>query len=63
MRRFILSVGKTAHQTWHDHPFSQRNRTTETTVRVGSGDNRENEGEWTKIEEEEIDNMRWDFIK
>ena len=26
---------------WHDHPFSQRNRTTERTVRVGFGGDRE----------------------
>ena len=29
---------------WHDHPFSQRNRTVEATVKVGSGVNREMRG-------------------
>ena len=31
----ILSLSKIAHQMWHDHPFSQRNMTTERTVEVG----------------------------
>ena len=26
---------------WHDHPFSQKNRTIERTVRVGNGGDRE----------------------
>ena len=41
MCRSILSFCKIAHQMWHDHPFSQRNRTTERTVRVGFGGDRE----------------------
>ena len=28
MYRFILALSKIAHQMWHHHPFSQRNRTT-----------------------------------
>ena len=35
MFRSILSLSKTAHQMWHHHPFSQRNRATETTVGIG----------------------------
>ena len=35
MCRSILSLSKIAHQMWSDHPFSQRNRTTERTVEVG----------------------------
>ena len=34
--RSILSLSKIAHQMWHDHPISQRNRTTERTVGVGA---------------------------
>ena len=35
---------------WHDHPFSQRNRTTEKPVGVGVGDDRKVGGGWTKFE-------------
>ena len=35
--RSILSLGKIAHQMCCDHPFSQRNRTTERTVGLGFG--------------------------
>ena len=31
----LSSLSKIAHQMWHDHPLSQRNRTTERTVGVG----------------------------
>ena len=31
MSRSILSLSKIAHQMWCDHPFSQRNKTTERT--------------------------------
>ena len=37
----LLSLSKIAHQMWHDHPLSQRNRTTERTVGVGVGGDRE----------------------
>ena len=36
MCRSILSLSKIANQMWHDHPFSQRNRTTERAVGVGN---------------------------
>ena len=39
MCRSTLSLSKIAHQMWHDHPFSQRNRTTERVAGVG----------WTKF--------------
>ena len=49
--RSILSLGKIAHQMWRDHPFSQRNRTTERTVGVGLGGDRKVGGRgWTKFE-------------
>ena len=48
---------------WCDHLFSQTNRTAERTVGVGGGCNREMRGEWTKVEEQQVDNMEWDFIK
>ena len=35
---------------WHDHPFSQRNRTTERAVGVAIGDNRKDEMGWTVFE-------------
>ena len=37
---------------WSDHPFSQRNRTTERTVKVGVGGDRGvgGQGSWTKFE-------------
>ena len=28
----LLSLSKIAHQMWYDHPYNQRNRTTERTV-------------------------------
>ena len=36
----LLSLSKIAYQMWHDHPFSQRNRTKEKTG-VGIGGDRE----------------------
>ena len=42
-RSIILS--KIAHKMWHDHPFSQRNKTTERAMEVGIGGDREEEGE------------------
>ena len=41
MCRSILLLSKIAYQMWRDHPFSQRNRTLERTVRVGVGGDRE----------------------
>ena len=41
MSRSILSLSKIAHQMWHDHPFSQRNRTTERSVGLQVGGDRE----------------------
>ena len=35
---------------WHDHPFSQGNRTTERAVGVMIKDNRENKMGWTLFE-------------
>ena len=40
MCRSILSLSKIAHRMWYDHPFSQRNMTTEKTVGVGVGGSR-----------------------
>ena len=37
---------------WRDHPFSQRNKTTERAVGVRFGDNRER-GSWTIFEKRE----------
>ena len=34
---------------WRDHPFSQRNRTTERTVGLRVGDYRKVKGGWTKL--------------
>ena len=51
MCRYILSLSKKAHQMWSDHPLNQRNRTTERTVGVRVGCDREVEaGRWTKPE-------------
>ena len=51
MCRSMLSFRKIAHQMWHDHPFSQRNRTTERTVGVEVGGDREvGVTGWTKFE-------------
>ena len=54
----ILSLSKIAHQMSRDHPFSQRNRTTERTMGVEVGGDREvggggqnlKKGGWTKFE-------------
>ena len=35
----IISLSKIAHQMWHNHPFSQRNKRTEKPVVVGVGGN------------------------
>ena len=32
MCKSIMSLSKIAHQMWHDHPFSQRSKTTERAV-------------------------------
>ena len=42
---------------WRDHPFSQRNRTTEKTVGVGFGGDRKVRGGWTKSEKGEWRNI------
>ena len=41
MSRSILSLSKIAHQIWCDHPFSQRNKETERTMRLGVRGDRE----------------------
>ena len=41
MCKSILSISKIANQTCRDHPFSQRNKTTERTVGLGGGDDKE----------------------
>ena len=43
----ILSLCKLPHEKWHDHPFSQRNRTTE---KGGGG------GGWPKFEKGVVGN-------
>ena len=52
MCRSILSLSKISHQIKSDHPFGQRNRTTERAVRVGVGGDREagRKGGWAKFE-------------
>ena len=54
MCRSILSLSKIAHYMWCDHPFNQRNRTTERTVGVGVGVGGDRKvggrGRWTKFE-------------
>ena len=49
MCRSILLFNKKAHQMWLDHSFSQKNMTTERTVRVGLGGDREVEEGLDKI--------------
>ena len=39
-----ISLSKRTHQMWHDHPFSQRNKSTEGTVGVRFGGDREKGG-------------------
>ena len=41
MCRSIISLSNIAHPTWHNHPFSQRNKTTERAVGLGVGGNKE----------------------
>ena len=68
MCTFMISLSKIAHQMWRDHPFSQRNKTTQWAVRNGIGGNREEgwgeggEG-WTKFEKEGGRQYRGVFIK
>ena len=50
MCRSILSLGRIAHQMWYDHPFSQRNWTTERTIGVEVGGCR-------KVRERELDKI------
>ena len=38
-----ISLSKITHQIWRNHPFIQRNRTTEGAVGVGVGGNRQGE--------------------
>ena len=55
MCRSMTPLSKIAHQMWRDHPFIQRNRTTERTVAVGVGvgdDRKVGEG-WIKFEKRE----------
>ena len=40
----MISLSEIVHQMWHDHPFSQRNKTTERAMGVGVGDDRERGG-------------------
>ena len=39
-----IPLSKLTHQIWRDHPFSQRNKTTERAVGVGVGGDREVRG-------------------
>ena len=41
---------------WRDHPFSQRNKTTERAVGVWVGDDKE-EGGWTKFKKGGVGNI------
>ena len=45
MCTFMISLSKIAHQMWRDHPFSQRNKTTEWADGVVTGGDREG-GMW-----------------
>ena len=45
------------HQMWHDHPFSERNKTTEREMGVVVGGGRERGGGWTKFEKERVENI------
>ena len=40
----IISLSKMPDQMWHDHPFSERNKTTEREMGVVVGDGRERGG-------------------
>ena len=37
MYKSTLSLSKIAHQMWHDHPFNQRNMTSERAAGLGVG--------------------------
>ena len=65
MCRSILSLSKIAHQMWHDHPFSQRNRITERTLGVKVGGDKEvvRVKGWTKSEKGRGKQYRGVFIK
>ena len=62
----ILSLSKIVHQIWRDHPFNQRNRTTERTVSVGVRDDRdmgEGVGKNLKKGSGVKGNMKWGLHK
>ena len=40
----MTSLGKITHQMWYNHPFSQRNKTTEWAIGMGAGGDREGWG-------------------
>ena len=44
MCRSIISLSRIAYEMWHDHSFSQRNRTAERAVELGVGGDREERG-------------------
>ena len=48
MCRSIISLSKTAHQMWHNHPFSERNNETERAL--GLGLEAAGKGDRTKLE-------------
>ena len=56
MCRSIMSLSNIAHQMWHNHPFSQRNKTTERAVGLGVW-MRQGKGIWTKFEKVGVGNI------
>ena len=44
MCRSIIPLSNTTYEMWHDHSFSQRNRTTGRAVELGVGGDREERG-------------------
>ena len=64
MRTSIISLSKISYQIWPDHPFSQRNRTTERAVGWGGGVEVTGKGGWTKFEKRGgVGNIGGFFIK
>ena len=51
-----MVLSEIAHQLWHNHPFSQRNKTTEWAVGVEVGGDREGRS-WTKLEKVGVGNL------
>ena len=53
----LISLSKMAHQMWHDHSFSQRNKTTEISVVVVVGDREASFGVGQNLKNRRVGNI------